>query len=217
MLRLHLGGDDAGPLKVLCLGAHCDDIEIGCAGTILRLLDEHPRMVVHWVVFASTPEREREARASAADVLAAAGAATVTVHDFRDGYLPYQGAMVKDEFEKLKVDVSPDVIFTHYRGDAHQDHRLICELTWNTFRDHLVLEYEIPKYDGDVGRPNVYVPLPEAVCECKIELLDRHFTTQRSRRWFDKETFRGLMRLRGLESNAPELYAEAFHCRKVVL
>lgn len=217
MLRVLLGGGHGRPLEILCLGAHCDDIEIGCGGTVLRLLEERPGAVVHWVVFASTAEREREARASAADLLAGAGRTLVTVHDFRDGYLPYQGAKVKDAFEKLKLEVAPDVIFTHQAADAHQDHRLVCELTWNTFRDHLVLEYEVPKYDGDLGTPNFYVPLSETVCTRKVEALDRHFASQRSRAWFDADTFRGVMRLRGMESNAPERYAEAFHCRKVVL
>ena len=117
----------------------------------------------------------------------------------------------------LKGDVSPDLILTHWHGDAHQDHRLVSELTWNTFRDHLVIEYEIPKYDGDLGRPNVFVPLERPVCEEKLNLLFAAFESQRAKRWFDRDTFLGLMRLRGMESNSPSGYAEGFHARKLVV
>lgn len=217
MLRLTPDLPAGRPLRLLCLGAHCDDIEIGCGGTVLRLLAEHPGTEVRWVVFASRPEREREARACAQALLAGAGEAAVEVHGFRDAYLPQSSGEVKDTFEKLKLECSPDLVLTHHGGDGHQDHRLVSELTWNTFRDHLVLEYEIPKYDGDLGRPNVYVPLTHAQVEGKVEALLEHFASQRGKRWFDAELFRGLMRVRGMECNAPERHAEAFYARKVTL
>lgn len=217
MMRLLPDLPEGRSLSLLCLGAHSDDIEIGCGGTVLRLLDEHPGASVHWVVFAASPERAREARASAGAFLAGAGAATVQVHDFRDAYLPQQAGEVKDAFEKLKLECSPDLVLTHAGADAHQDHRLVSELTWNTFRDQLVLEYEIPKYDGDLGRPNVYVPLTSAQVERKLEALLAHFASQRDRRWFDPDLFRGLMRVRGMECNAAERHAEAFHARKIRL
>lgn len=217
MMRLRLDVPSGAPARLLLLGAHCDDIEIGCGGTIQRLLQTHPDSEVHWTVFTSTPEREREARAGAAALLRSAGRSEVTVHAFRDTRLPSQRDEVKDAFEKLKLEVSPDVIFTHTGADAHQDHRLVSELTWNTFRDHLVLEYEIPKYDGDLGRPNVFVPLTAAHVDHKVETIVGCFPSQRSHAWFDAETFRGLMRVRGVECNAPDRYAEAFHCRKLLL
>lgn len=202
------------PLRLLCLGAHCDDIEIGAGGTVVRLLSEHPGTEVTWVVFASTAARAAEAQASAAAFLEAAGTRRVTVHAYRDGFLPDAWAQVKADFEALKGEVEPDLVLTHHRRDAHQDHRVIAELTWNTFRDHLVLEYEIPKYDGDLGRPNAYIALSAAQVERKVALLLEHFPSQHARRWFDAETFRSLLRLRGMECNAPERYAEAFHSPK---
>jgi LmbE family N-acetylglucosaminyl deacetylase len=206
-----------GPLRLLCVGAHADDIEIGAGGTLLRLLAEHPGSEVDWRVLTATPEREREARASAAAFLRGAARSSVTVHTFHDGYLPSVHAEVKDVFEELKRELQPDVVVTHTGGDAHQDHRLLAELTWNTFRDHLVLEFEIPKYDGDLGRPNVFVPLARDVAARKVDLLLEHFPSQGARRWFEPETFFALLRLRGLECNARDGYAEAFHVRKVVL
>jgi LmbE family N-acetylglucosaminyl deacetylase len=217
MMRLLPDLPAGRPPHVLCLGAHCDDIEIGCGGTVLRLLSEHPGASVRWVVFASDPEREREARACAEALLAGAGDVAVEVHAFRDAYLPQQWAELKEEFEKLKLDCSPDLVLTHAGGDAHQDHRVVSELTWNTFRDHLVLEYEIPKYDGDLGRPNVYVPVTRAHVRGKVEALEEHYASQRGKHWFDAELFRGLMRVRGMECGAPERYAEAFHARKITL
>ena len=208
----------AEPLeRVLAIGCHADDIEIGCGGTILRLVREHPEVEVDWVVLAAQGARADEARASAADFLAGAGAARVEVHGFRDGFLPYVGAEVKQVFEDLKPRVDPQIVFTHSSYDFHQDHRLACELTWNTFRNHLILEYEIPKVDGDLGRPNVFVPLTLEDVERKLELLERHFATQSGKHWFDGETFRGLMRLRGMEAVAAERYAEGFSGRKVSL
>jgi len=208
---------DGEPLRVLALGCHSDDIEIGAGGTLMRLLGAHPALDVHWVVLSAHGDRVAEARASAQDLLAGATSPRVDVHGFRDGYFPYDGAQVKDVFEALKAQVSPDLILTHHRQDLHQDHRLVCELTWNTFRDHLVLEYEIPKYDGDLSRPNVYVPLEEAVARRKVEVLLRHFGTQRDKHWFTEDLFLGLMRVRGMECRSPTGYAEAFHGRKLVL
>jgi LmbE family N-acetylglucosaminyl deacetylase len=217
MLPLTLGRSTRGPLTVLCLGAHSDDIEIGCGGTILRLLAERRRVAVHWIVLSGDARRAREARRSATRLLRGASAREVLVLQFRDGFLPYQGAAVKDAFEQLKQNISPDLIFTHHGADAHQDHRLVSELTWNTFRDHTILEYEIPKYDGDLGRPNVFVPLGPRFRERKLSLLMSAFPSQRGKRWFTRETFDAMMRLRGIECSAPGGYAEAFHCRKIVL
>jgi len=217
MLALGLDLPARAPLSVLCLGAHPDDIEIGCGGTILRLLAERPRVTVHWVVMCPAGPRAQEARRGARQFLRAAAASHLRIERFRDGYLPWQGAAVKDVFEQLKGEVSPDLIFTHGRRDDHQDHRLLAELTWNTFRDHCILEYEIPKYDGDLGQPNVFVPLPATIRRRKLRLLMSSFPSQRSKRWFSEATFEGLMRLRGIECGAPEGYAEAFHGRKVML
>jgi LmbE family N-acetylglucosaminyl deacetylase len=217
VLPISLGTDAGVPLTVLCLGAHSDDIEIGCGGTILRLVDERSDTRVHWVVFSADDDREVEARNSAGDFLAGAGSATVIVHRFRESYFPFVGDAIKDAFEELKREVAPDVVFTHRRDDEHQDHRTIAGLTWNTFRDHLVAEYEIPKYEGDLGQPNLFVPLPAAIADRKVELLDKHFGSQRSKRWFRAETFRGLMALRAVECNAEAGSAEAFHARKIVI
>lgn len=215
MIRLQLQQSEA-PLKILCLGAHSDDIEIGCGGTILRLLSEHQRVDITWVVFSSNHDREQEARHSAELFLHQAARKDVIIEHFRDGFFPFDGAKIKDFFESLKH-LSPDVIFSHSRKDAHQDHRLLVELTWNTFRNHLVLEYEIPKYDGDLGQPNLFVPLDQETYEKKVGYLMEAFKTQRGKRWFEKETFLALMRLRGMECNAPSGYAEGFYSRKLVI
>lgn len=213
-----LGLSPAEPLRrILAVGCHADDIEIGCGGTLLTLVRTNPGVEVDWVVLAAAGGRGVEARASAAAFLAAAGEARVELHEFRDGFLPYVGAQVKDVFEELKGRVDPQVVFTHAGYDFHQDHRLVSELTWNTFRNHLVLEYEIPKVDGDLGRPNLFVPLAEEIVEEKLALLERHFPSQAGKHWFDRETFVGLMRLRGMEAVAAAGYAEAFTCRKSVL
>jgi LmbE family N-acetylglucosaminyl deacetylase len=217
MLPIGLGAGDA-PLRILCLGAHSDDIEIGCGGTLLRLLAERPGCEVRWVVFsAATPERGREARASAADFLSAAGSASVEVKDFRESYFPSVASGIKDEFEQLKRGPAPDLVLCHRREDQHQDHRTLAELAWNTFRNHLIAEYEIPKYEGDLGHPNLYVPLTRAVAERKVELLLRHFGTQQGRAWFRADTFHGLMSVRAVECHAPEGRAEAFQLRKMVV
>jgi LmbE family N-acetylglucosaminyl deacetylase len=212
-----LGDARAQPLSILCLGAHSDDIEIGCGGTLLRLLDERPGSTVTWVVFSADDDREAEARGSAADVLAGAASAEVIVHRFRESYFPYVGAEIKDAMRGLRSRVDPDVVFTHRRDDAHQDHRILGELTWNSFRDHVVAEYEIPKFEGDLGHPNVYVPLSSAHAEGKIALLMRHFGTQRNKGWFRPETFRATMALRAVECNAASGWAEGFTVRKLVL
>jgi LmbE family N-acetylglucosaminyl deacetylase len=211
--RVSLLGASTGPRRVLALGAHADDIEIGCGGTLLRLAAE-ARLVVKWVVFCSTPERAREARASAAAFLEGAER-DVVVRDFRDGFLPYSGAQVKEAFEELKREFSPDLVFTHHRDDRHQDHRLVSELTWNTWRDHLILEYEIPKYDADLGAPNVFVALPEGTLERKIDLVLEHFPSQAGKHWLTRDLLRSLARIRGVECASP--LAEAFHGRKLVI
>ena len=207
---------DAGA-ALLCLGAHSDDIEIGCGGTMLKLLDRHPNLRVHWVVLSSDEQRAREARESAAAFLARAKSATVMVETFRNSYFPYVAAQIKDYFELLKREVSPELVFTHYQHDLHQDHRLVSELTWNTFRSHLILEYEIPKYDGDLGRPNVFSYLEESECHRKIEILMQSFASQRDKQWFDDDVFRAMLRLRGMESDSPTRFAEGFYCRKLVI
>lgn len=200
---------------VLCLGAHSDDIEIGCGGTILRLIQEYPHLQVYWVVFSATQERAAEAIASAEAFLAGVSQRQIIVKEFQDGFFPYSGAEIKRYFEELKQIVLPDLIFTHYRHDRHQDHRVLNELTWNTFRDHLILEYEIPKYDGDLGAPNLFVSLDKDIFPKKIAYLLKYFATQSGRQWFSAETFQALLRLRGVESNAASGYAEAFYCRKI--
>jgi len=208
----------AEPLRrVLTIGCHADDIEIGCGGTLLALIEANPGLEVDWLVLASPGDRAEEARASAASFLAGAVNARVEVHEFRDGFLPYVGGEVKDVFEDLKCRVDPQLVFTHAGYDRHQDHRLACELTWNTFRRHLILEYEIPKVDGDLGRPNVFFPLSPELVQQKLDLLERYFPSQAGKHWFDRETFLGLMRLRGMEAVAPDRYAEAFTARKAVL
>jgi LmbE family N-acetylglucosaminyl deacetylase len=216
VLPLTLAARPGAPLTLLCLGAHADDLEIGCGGTILLLLRQG-RVAVHWVVCSADARREREARRAAARLLRGAAARTVRIERFRDGYFPAQRAAVKDMFEVLKRAVRPDLILTHAREDAHQDHRVVAELTWNTFRDHTILEYEVPQYDGDLGRPNVFVPLPRSIRRRKLELLRTAFPSQRRKQWYSAATFDGLMRLRGVECAAPDGYAEAFHGRKVVL
>lgn len=207
----------SGVTRVLCLGAHSDDIEIGCGGTVLSLIGSSDRIEFYWMVLTSNPERKKEAERSARAFLRRARTKTIVVKSFRDGFLPHIGAPVKECFEELKQTFAPDLIFTHFRGDLHQDHRFVCELTWNTFRNHLILEYEIPKYDGDLGSPNLFVPLPESICRRKVQGLMRYFGTQRNREWFSEDLFRGLMRLRGVEAASPTGYAEAFHCRKMLL
>jgi LmbE family N-acetylglucosaminyl deacetylase len=217
MLTLDLGHARPPLSQVLCVGAHADDIEIGCGGTLLSLLDSCPSLSVTWVVFSADGARADEARRSSESFLARAANRQVQIHGFRDGFFPNEWARIKETIEQLKTGPAPDLVFTHYGADRHQDHRLVAELTWNTFRDHLVLEYEIPKYDGDLGSPNVFLPLDESHVGRKIEALIEHFPSQRSKRWFNEDLFRSLMRLRGMECNAAAGHAEAFYARKLVL
>jgi LmbE family N-acetylglucosaminyl deacetylase len=217
MLKLTFGNSSRPPSRVLAVGAHADDIEIGCGGTLLRLVETLPDVEVLWVVMSAAGERAAEAQGSANEFLRASLRNRFVVGGFRDGFLPAQWAEIKECFEQLKKTFNPDVIFTHYRGDLHQDHRLVSELTWNTFRDHLILEYEIPKYDGDLGTPNLFVQLDEATCREKVAMLFRHFPSQHGRHWFTEDLFLSVLRLRGMESGSDSRYAEAFYCRKVVV
>jgi LmbE family N-acetylglucosaminyl deacetylase len=203
-------------LRLLCLGAHCDDIEIGCGGTILKLAGER-QLDVHWMVFSSSDQREQEALKSAKLFLRNVAGSKVIIHKFRNGFFPYIGGEIKERFEQLKAEFSPDLILTHYRHDLHQDHRLLSELTWNTFRNYLILEYEIPKYDGDLGSPNFFVPLDESICRRKIEYILGAFQSQSDKQWFSHDVFSSILRLRGVEANAPSGRAEAFYCRKAIL
>ena len=204
-------------MQVLCIGAHSDDIEIGCGGTILKLLRDRPRCNVMWVVLSARGTRKQEALRSARAFLARAGSKTIVTKAFKESFFPHCGDAVKTYFERLKRTIDPDVIFTHCRHDLHQDHRVVCELTWNTFRRHQILEYEIPKYDGDLGQPNVYVSLADDVADEKVRLLMKGFGTQRSRQWFTDDTFYALLRLRGIEANAAGRHAEAFYGRKLIV
>jgi LmbE family N-acetylglucosaminyl deacetylase len=216
MQKLSIFEHVSTPKKILALGAHADDIEIGSGGTVLRLLEQNPAAEVCWVVFGASGPRRTEATESANQFLANARRKEVVVKDFKDGYFAYVGGEIKDFFEELKRQFVPDLILTHYRDDLHQDHRLVSQLTWNTFRDHLILEYEIPKYDGDIGSPNFFVHLDPALCRRKVHNIMKAFGSQQGRSWFTEDTFLALLRLRGVESNAPDKYAEAFYCRKLV-
>jgi LmbE family N-acetylglucosaminyl deacetylase len=202
--------------KILCLGAHPDDIEIGCGGTVLKLIDEFPKAQFYWVVFSGDELRCEEARESAKCFLKDVEKKEIALNQFRMSYFPFVGAEIKDYFEKIKDVFSPDIVFTHRERDAHQDHSLISKLSWNTFRDSLILEYEIPKLDGDLATPNVYVHLDELCVKMKIELILKNFQSQRDKQWFDEETFRSILRIRGVESNSSR-YAEGFYCRKMVI
>jgi LmbE family N-acetylglucosaminyl deacetylase len=215
VLELLLGRVSVGALRILCLGAHSDDLEIGCGGTMLQLLAQRPESIVRWVVFSAAGIREQEARAGAEHFLAGAAERHIAVAQFRESFFPYAGDRIKEYFETIKANGEPDVVFTHYRDDRHQDHRVIGDLTWNTFRRSLILEYEIPKWDGDLGQPNAYTRLTEAVAEAKIRAICATFASQSGKSWFSADTFRALMRLRGIEANAA--YAEAFHARKLAL
>ncbi len=215
MLRFKLDLPSNG--TVLCLGAHCDDIEIGCGGTLIELRERHPHLRFVWEVFSGDAVRERETHAAAVALLGAGANVTVNVHHFRDSYFPYCGADIKDAFEALRSCAVPDLVMTHYLADRHQDHRLIAELTWNAFRSHAILEYEIPKYEGDLAHPGVYCPLSTATVERKIATLIQCYSSQHGHQWFDADLFRGHLRLRGIECNSPTRHAEAFHARKLVI
>lgn len=206
-----------GLRTVLCLGAHADDIEIGCGGTLLRLRAENPGLEVHWVVLSAAGERCGEALNSAGSLLGATDSLHVQVTDFRETFFPSICDKIKAFIAQLTTTTAPDLIFTHWRDDLHQDHRTVSDLTWQTFRNHHIVEYEVPKWDGDMGRPNLFVPLSRGVCERKIDHLLQAFPTQTAKDWFDPEVFWALLRLRGMEAHSPSGYAEAFHCRKLVL
>ncbi|MBW8331892.1 MAG: PIG-L family deacetylase [Prolixibacteraceae bacterium] len=212
-MNIHL--DKSTPLKILCLGAHCDDIEIGLGGTILKLIQEYNIEQVTWIVFASNEIRKKEAVTSAESFLDNVANKKIIINSFRDGFLPFYGSEIKEYFEEIKKEISPDLIFTHYRNDRHQDHRIISDLTWNTWRSQLILEYEIPKYDGDLGSPNFFVELSEDFIRAKNHILLNSFVSQREKHWFDDATFSALPRLRGMESAT--LFAEAFYARKLIL
>jgi LmbE family N-acetylglucosaminyl deacetylase len=205
------------PMRILAIGCHADDIEIGCGGTLLTLLERRPEIEVTWAVLSADGERRAEAEASAQLFLAGAASVDLRIESFRDGFFPHRGEEVKNWFEELKASVDPTVIFAHTEHDRHQDHRLVAELTWNTFRRHLILEYEIPKYDGDLGSPNVFVPIDVEVARRKAELIREQFASQSSKQWFDDELLLSLLRLRGIEASPPTRYAEAFYCRKLTL
>ncbi len=217
MLALDLALPARRPPVLLFVGAHADDIEIGCGGTVLELLRRYRGAQVHWVVLSSENGRDREARKAARALLRNAGRAELHIESFRGAYFPAEFVALKDYFESLKRSVHPDVVFSHCRDELHQDHRIVGELAWNTFRDHLILEYEIPKYDGGLGTPQLYVPLAAATMKRKLDVLMDAFPSQQGKRWFTPETFSGLARLRGIECNATSGYAEAFFARKMVL
>ena len=211
-------GLDFGKInRVLCLGAHSDDIEIGCGGTILKIVESRPDTEFYWAVFSGDTRRQEEARGSAEDFLQGGRVKAVRTESFRERYFPSEWGAIKDAFESIRRDFEPDLVFTQYRDDRHQDHRVLSDLAWNTFRNHLVLEYEIPKYDGDLGIPNVFVELEAARAKRKAELIQKHFNTQTNKHWFEKSTFLALMRIRGVECAASSGYAEAFYGRKLVL
>jgi LmbE family N-acetylglucosaminyl deacetylase len=206
--------DSQRPLRVLCLGAHPDDIEIGCGGALLELAGKSQPLEIRWVVFSGGRTRSKEARASAGHWLGAVPEKTIDLHDFRDGFFPDEWVGIKTVFEQLKESFEPDLLFSHFRDDLHQDHRIVNELTWNTFRNHCILEYEIPKYDGDLGVPNFYVPVSAETATAKAGALTEFFGSQQAKHWFSEELFLGLMRIRGMEAGSPSGYAEGFHARK---
>ncbi len=220
MLELVLGSrSDATPLNVLCLGAHSDDIEIGSAGALLTVLASRPESHVTWVVASADETRSQEAFESARTLLAGRATVDVRALGLRESYFDRLGAAAKEAFEEVRSSLStePDLVITHYRDDRHQDHRMVSDITWNLWRDHLVLEYEVPKWDGDLGTPNLYVPLEAEVAERKLAHLEAHFASQHGKDWYDDGVFRGLMRLRGMECRARSGYAEGFYARKVLL
>jgi LmbE family N-acetylglucosaminyl deacetylase len=204
-------------LRVLCIGAHSDDIEIGCGGTLLHLQAARPRLQVDWVVLSGDADRRRETARAMASLLRPASRGELLHGDFPDASFPGSYAALKDFFVRLQRRAAPDLIFCHERQDAHQDHRVVNELTWGAFRDHVILEYEIPKWDGGLATPNAYMPLPAGLAKRKISTLMRCFGSQRSRDWFRPEIFEALMRLRGIECRSRSGFAEAFHTRKLTL
>jgi LmbE family N-acetylglucosaminyl deacetylase len=215
LLALKLAPKTASPLDILCVGAHCDDIEIGCGGTVLAIQTRYPKSRVHCLVLTSTPARRKEAMAAAKSLIQATSRGELRICDLTDGLLPAHLPAVKAEFERMKTVVTPDLILTHHGSDRHQDHRLASEVTWQTFRNHLIWEYEIPKFDGDLVTPNMYIPLDSALAARKVSLIMRTFRSQREKSWFTVENLEAIMRLRGLECRSPSGLAEGFHCRKL--
>lgn len=216
MIPLNFDTSTEEGLEILCLGAHCDDIEIGCGGTLLKLIETYPIKSIRWIVFASNEVRKKEAFSSAAAFLDQVENKEIIVLNYPDSLLQFSSLEIKKYFETLKLSYQPHLIFTHYRDDRHQDHRLLSDLTWNTFRNHFILEYEIPKYDGDLGKPNYFCQLSGEQIQKKIDLLLTHFKSQKNKHWFDAETFQAILRLRGMESASPSRFAEAFYLRKGV-
>jgi LmbE family N-acetylglucosaminyl deacetylase len=202
--------------RILFLGAHSDDNEIGAGGTLLKLLAEGSNLEVLWVVFSAPGPRAEEARKSAEEFLSGVSQHQIRIGSFRESYFPTDWSAIKEYFEEIKTELDPDVIFTHYRHDRHQDHRVLSDLCWNTFRNHLILEYEILKYDGDLGQPNVFIPLSEEIAHRKINLLLKHFQSQSTKHWFTRDTFEAIHRIRGIECASSTGRAEAFYCRKLV-
>lgn len=217
MIRLYPEKNVTEPLNILCIGAHCDDIEIGCGATILKMLRERTNVNVYWLIFCSTEDRRNEAIAGAKLFCSGAARLSTKILGFRDGYLPYEGPSIKDSIEAVKRQFQPDIIFTHYRNDLHQDHRKVSELTWNTYRDHMILEYEIPKWDGDLSSPTAYVAIDDCFVDEKISALKSIYASQRDKHWFTSDLFRSIMRIRGMEAASPTGFAEAFYCRKLNL
>lgn len=217
MIPLSLSKADGEPLNVLCVGAHCDDIEIGCGGTLLSILRKNSDVSIYWQVLCSSPTREIEAKNGAKRFCEEARSLEINIHRFRDGFLPFAGTEVKECFEQCKQEFEPDIVFTHYRDDRHQDHRMVADLTWNTYRNHLILEYEIPKWDGDLGSPNTFVNIDKAVADKKIESLISVYPSQKNKNWFTRDLFWSMLRIRGMESNSPSKLAEAFYARKLIL
>jgi LmbE family N-acetylglucosaminyl deacetylase len=205
----------SAPLRVLCLGAHSDDIEIGCGGTVMQWLRDGAALDVTWVVCSAPDTRRTEATRSAQALLRGAARRRIVIGDLEDSHFPSQMRELKAFCRQIRDEDKADVVFTHHVDDLHQDHRALAEVTWQTWRDHLVLEYEIPKFEGDLGRPNAFVPLEGSVARRKVDHLMRHFGTQRSKDWFRASTFEALMALRGIECRAADGMAEAFHARKV--
>jgi LmbE family N-acetylglucosaminyl deacetylase len=216
MLSLSLAGESEAPIEVLCVGAHCDDLEIGCGGLLMELQRARPKLRIHGLILSSTMARRREAESAWRSMVRRSARGVFRVHEHPDGALPAHLVAVKRDFAEMRAVVSPALILTHHERDRHQDHRLVCEVTWQTFRDHMIWEYEIPKYDADLLSPNMYVPLSAAMAARKVRLLARSYASQRSKSWFQNENFLALLRLRGLECRAPSGFAEGFHCRKAV-
>jgi LmbE family N-acetylglucosaminyl deacetylase len=217
VLSVSLNLAENRPAHVLCVGAHCDDIEIGCGGTLLSLGKSHTDLKITCAIFSGNDDRQREARKSLESLFSAAADLQIVFHDFADGRLPFVGEAVKNAMEDIRGNIDPDLIFTHWEGDRHQDHRFLSEVTWNTFRDHLIMEFEIPKYDGDFGSPGVFCPLDKDTAERKVDHLMRAYRSQASKDWFTPDLFMSVLRIRGMEARADSGFAEGFYCRKLPL